>query len=194
MASNGLAGDWANQYKDWGQKFTPYFDRLSKTPVCVLCWGPGKHAPKEFYDKRIELRDDLIKSNPNNKVITSEEIKDTDKRFAVLTDIQAEELQAREADLILALLTSQKEISGAHTELLLCRSVPNFYNKTILLLPKLSAKEAKKLGFSAKVFDDFNTKNILYYTQDEFVSCETMREFCRKRVDSNRNEKLFSEL
>lgn len=72
--------------------------------------------------------------------------------------------------------------------------MPNFYNKTILLLPKLSAKEAKKLGFSAKVFGNFNKKNILYYTQDEFVICETMREFCRKRVDSKRNEKLFSEL
>jgi len=194
VASNGLAGDWADQYKDWGQKFTPYFDRLSKTPVCVLCWGPGEHAPKELYDKRMELREHLRKSNPNNKVITSEEIKQVDTRFAILTDIEAEELQAREADLILVLLTSQKEVSGAHAELLLYRNVPNFYNKTILLLPKLSAKEAKKLGFSAKVFENFNPKNILCYTHDEFVTCQTMREFCRKRVDSNRNEKLFSKL
>lgn len=194
MASNGLRGDWANQYKDWEPKFSPYFDELSKTQVFVLCWGSGKHAPSEFYDKRIELRDDLRNSNPNNKVITSEEIKEIDTRFAILTDMQAEELQAREADVILALLPSRKEISGVYTELLLYRNVPDFYNKTILLLPKLSRKEAKKLGFSAKVFDDFNRKNILDYTHDEFVSCEAMRQFCRKRVNSNRVKKLLSKL
>ena len=194
MASNGLAGDWADQYKDWEQKLTPYFDKLHKTQVFVLCWGPGKDDPKELYAKRMELRDDLRNSNPNNKVITSEEIKDIDNRFAVLTDIEAEELQAREADLILVLLTSLKKISGAHTEVLLYRNVPNFYNKTILLLPKLSQKEAKKLGFSAEVFDYFNTNNILYYTHDEFVSCEAMRKFCRKRVDSNRVNKLLDSL
>ena len=194
MASNGLAGDWANQYKDWGQKLTPYFDELHKTQVFVLCWGPGKYAPSELYDKRIELRDDLRNSNPNNKVITSEEIKDIDKRFAVLTDIDAEELQVREADLVLALLTSQEKISGTFTELALYRNVPDFCNKTILLLPKLSQKEAKKLGFSAEVFDNFNTKNILYYTHDEFVTCEAMRDFCRKRVDSSRVKKLLDRL
>ena len=194
MASNGLAGDWANQYKDWEPKFTAYFDKLDKTPVLVLCWGPGRHALKEFYDKRIELQDDLRSSNPNNKAITSEEIKEIDTRFAALTDIEAEELQAREADLILALLTSHKELSGVYTELLLYRNVPDFFNKTILLLPKLSAKEAKRLGFSAEVFDEFNSKNVLHYTQDEFISCETMREFCRKRVDSSRAKKLLSSL
>lgn len=195
MASSGLSGDWANQYKEgWEQKFTPYFDELDKTQVFVLCWGPGEHAPEEFYDKRIELRDDLRKSNPNNKVITSEEIQKIDKRFAILTEIEAEELQAREADLIIALLTRQREISGVYTELLLYKNVPNFYDKTILLLPKLDRKEAKKLGFSAEVFDDFNSKNVLRYTQDQFASCETMRKFCRKRVDSNRVKKLLSRL
>ena len=194
MASNGLAGDWANQYEGWEKKFTPYFDEFEKNQVFVLCWGPGGHAPQEFCDKRIQLCDDLRKSNPNNKVITSEEIKDIDKRFAVLTDIQAEELQAREADLILALLTSRKDLSGVYTELLLYRNLPDFFNKTILLLPKLSSKEAKRLGFSAKVFDDFNGKNILYYTQDQFANCETMREFCRRRVDSTRVNKVLSKL
>jgi GTPase Era involved in 16S rRNA processing len=121
----------------------------------------------------------------------SEDIKKIDTRFAPLTDIEAEEIQVREADLILALLTSQKELSGVYTELLLYRNVPDFYNKTILLLPKLSTKETKKLGFAANVFNDFNTKNVLPYTQDEFNKCETMREFCRKRVNAYRIKQLL---
>ncbi len=191
MASNGLAGDWAEQYKNWELRFTPYFEKLAKTPVLILCWGPGKNAPQEFYDKRIELRDDLMSSNPNNKAITSEEIKQIDRRFTALTDIEAEELQASEADLILALLVSYKELSGVYTELLLYRNVPGFYNKTIVLLPKLSGKETKKLGFSANVFDDFNKKNVIEYTQDEFAKCEKMRRFCRRRVESYRVKCLF---
>ena len=182
----GLKGDWERDYEPWRKGFDPFFAQQRSTPVKVLSWGPGESAPE--YSKRVEICDDLAK-DPNNSVFTPEQMIKEDPRFKGYGTLEAEEIQAADADVVICLVVENPRVTGAPVEMTQFDKHPAIAHKLRLLMPNSAAASRSLLYEASRRFPADQT---FTYTRGQYSRCEDMRAKCRQWVDAVRIQKHLS--
>ena len=182
--TGGLAGGWKADYLPWRERFEPFFSGLESTEVFVLSWGPGKYS--SGFSKRESIVADLA-TRAGNHVATPEQIIEQDTRFKGYTTLEAEEIQAAEADVIICLIVDNPKAGGAPTELSIFERNPAVQPKIRCLLP---IKELKGLLYEAA--HQIPGERSFRYTPTQFQRCDDIRAKCHQWVEAVRRHKHLS--
>ncbi len=163
---------------------------LESTPVRILLWGAGPTSPA--YKKRMSIKEHLTQVQGWNDVRTSEELIQSDPRFAELHEYDAERLQVQDADLVVAVVPSDPQVTGVHGELLLFDNEPGFHEKAILIWPKkLNPSRDSIQAFVHKSLSRFSSDHIFQYSSVDFKNCTRIRKFCEEKAAQFRARKYM---
>jgi hypothetical protein len=182
--NTGLRDSQQPNFNKFQTELSPYFQTLQKIPVSVLIWGPGEGT--KFYPKRIAIRDELRKNNPNNEVATSEELIKVIVHPKVVDIVQLEMLHAKVADVILGLITSDPMQTGIHMEISTLLAYPSLVDKTWLIIPKGWEKSAKGL-MQIPVVNSFPGYRKKEFSMKALEQCNQVRAFCIDKVNEARS-------
>lgn len=181
--TDALRGGWKVEYDPWRPRFDPFFAECDSTEVFVLLWGPGKHT--KYYVKRESIVAHLG-ARPANRVATSEQLIERDARFKKYRTLEAEEIQAAEADVIICLLVDDPNATGAPAELTRFEDNPAIDPKIRCLLPKKPRK-----GLLHEAGQHIDSERSFRYSQIQFQQCDDIRAKCHEWVEAVRRRKHF---
>ena len=158
-------------------------NKISQTHIQVLVWGPSLwHPIAEYGTKRRSICEFLgHQCGPTSVRVSEDHQMQAD--YAPLRDFEAEEVQAEEADLIvLCFPPDVREVLGAHYELEILLEKPARGQKAAIAVPSDMPSLVKSR------MDEFPRKQIFEFTEEQFSSCEGIRQFIRERAESRRRE------
>lgn len=179
-------GPWRDESEPWKQRLERLREDLAQKPLNILVWGAGEHS--SHYPKREEIIKHLTSLNPNNDAQTSEQLtKQNPDLFQGLGPYEAEEIQWRNADMVLALVPEQRNVTGVQAELALYGRNPEFVGKACLIVPKLRAREARQYGFLDYGWKLLAPECKFQFTPRQYHDCKDIRAFCEKAVQTFRN-------
>ena len=154
-------------------------DQLA-VPVRILVWGPGRTAPKHWYEKRMKVVGALKSASPNFLVTTSEDIFDQDPPDDSEAG-QLELLHAKEAHLILALvLGPPHKQGGVYRELDLISWDLSLRDKTWIFLPRQKSYEKR---FQGGALQNFRESHLIAYPWKIIKDCDRIRRFCIEKAE-----------
>ncbi|MBI5651480.1 MAG: hypothetical protein HZC40_13715 [Chloroflexi bacterium] len=151
-------------------RYKTRLERMRNTPLHVLVWGPGTKSSSPVRNKRIQIRDDLLRRGHN--AMFSEELKDIGDDLP--TKIQ-ELAQIQEAHLVISLL---EDAPGALAEAHDFANRQDTASKFFFLIPK-----KYQGGYSAKgailiLSQLFNC--VHWYDEGEIQNCTVLTQALRR--------------
>lgn len=145
-------------------------------PIVILVWGPGdpgENAPSDkckAYEKRLKMKTHLKQKFPRAEVFFSEDKKMKELTQTGQSQLQAEAMQAKIANLILMLDLGR----GVDLELdYFVPKYPWFRDKVYVFLP---IQYVSTKGLVAEVFDKLESNHIIGFSEQEFKSCKLVTE------------------
>ncbi len=181
-APQGSDSSWSSELGDWSERLRGYFDSAAALKITVLVWGPGKHHER-WYKKRVKIVNDLKKMPGRNDVKTSEDLIATIPELATMPEHEAEEIQAKLADVIISLFVNDNKVDGAPSEVLLFGNRDDLQAKIRVLKPE----DWDVRGFKNKTAAQIQPQpQYIDYTEDEFRDCHRIRRQCRQWVEAVR--------
>ncbi len=164
-------------------RYEVYKERAKRTrenarhePIVILVWGPGNPSENaspekhKAYKKRLEIKKQLKKKFPRAEVFFSEDKEMKKPAQTGQSQLQAEAMQAKNADLILMLDL------GRGVDLELDHFIPKypwFRDKAYVFLP---IQYVSTKGLVAEVLDKLESNHIIGFSEQEFKSCKLVTE------------------
>lgn len=145
-------------------------------PIVMLVWGPGNPGKNALpdklkaYEKRLKIKKHLRKMFPRAEVFFSEDKEMKEPAQTGQSQLQAEAMQAKNADLILMLDL------GRGVDLELDHFIPKypwFRDKVYVFLP---IQYVSTKGLVAEVFDKLESHHIIGFSEQEFETCKLVTE------------------
>lgn len=136
---------------------------ILQKPLNILVWGPGSKSPTPVYNKRVQIREELLKRKHN--AMFSEELT---KPNNIPTKLQ-ELAQIQESDLAVVLI---EDAPGALAEVHDFAGRYDTCPKLFILIPK-----KYQAGYSAKgaiQIVDRLFNGVYWYEENELVSCNVL--------------------
>jgi len=148
--------------------------------IRVLVWGPGpppSGSSSPGYNKRLQIRNEIIKNFPRANVYFSED----PEMMAItqhLTDqLLREALQAKAVDVVIILgMTRGAQVEIDH----FLETYPWFPGKAYVFLPE---KYANSVGLGIGVLRRLPQGHVITYTQEEFDRCDLATLMAVKAVE-----------
>ncbi len=145
-------------------------------PIIILVWGPGEpseHASPEkckAYEKRLKMKTHLKDEFPRAEVFFSEDVEMKGLAQKGQSQLQAQAMQAKIANLILMLDL------GRGVDLELDHFVPKypwFRDKVYVFLPM---QYVSTKGLVAEVLDKLESNHVIGFSEQDFESCNLVKE------------------
>jgi len=160
----------------------------------VVILGPAKN--NTGFEKRSKIKEHLMGLSTHYDVAFPEEIKIPPGMLPDDSEWTKINYIVGNAEVIIALLIDDIKVTGVLTEISKYSGFSGFREKAFLLVPKERTKWKRGAPLIWESVKDFPRERKLSYTDDEFATCNKIRDFAGSVVDAFRKQatyKIFQE-